>query len=109
MTDIPAIEVEELRDLLKSPDPPLIIDVREKWEADICSLPYARLIPLGSLPAHLAELPKDRKIVVHCHHGGRSARAVNYLIQQGYKDIFNLIGGIHNWSQRIDPNVKIYG
>jgi rhodanese-related sulfurtransferase len=109
MTDIPALDVEKLRDMLASPTPPLVLDVREKWEADICSLPGSTLIPLASLPQRFAELPKDRQIVVHCHHGGRSARAVAFLQQQGFADVFNLTGGIHDWSQRIDPAVKTYG
>ena len=108
MSNVPAIEVEELRDMLKSPEPPLVIDVREKWENELCSLPGSTLIPLGSLPQHLAELPKDRTIVLHCHHGGRSGRATAYLMAQGYDKVFNLTGGIHGWSTRIDPSVKTY-
>lgn len=108
MSNIPAVEVEELRDMLKTSAPPLVLDVREKWEADICSLPGSTLIPMGSLPQRYGELPKDRMIVVHCHHGGRSARATVFLRQQGFENVFNLKGGIHGWSQRVDPTVKIY-
>lgn len=108
MSNVPAIEVEELRDMLNSPTPPLVIDVREKWENDLCQIPGNKLIPLGSLPQQLSALPKDQTIVLHCHHGGRSGRAVAYLMQQGYDKVFNLKGGIHAWSQRIDPTVKTY-
>src|SRR5580658_9002590 len=108
MPDVPSIEVEELRDMLQTSAPPLVLDVREQREADICRIPGSTLIPLGSLPERLGELPKDRKIVVHCHHGGRSARATAYLREQGYGNVFNLKGGIHGWSQRIDPAVKTY-
>jgi len=108
MSNLPAIEVEQLQEMLQSPTPPLVIDVREKWENDLCQIPTNKLIPLGSLPKHLAELPKDRMIVMHCHHGGRSGRAVAYLIEQGYTKVYNLTGGIHAWSQRIDPHVKVY-
>ncbi|MGE3624476.1 MAG: rhodanese-like domain-containing protein, partial [Bdellovibrionales bacterium] len=75
MPNIPAVEVEQLRDMLKEPRPPFVLDVREPWEAELCNLPGSVLIPLGTLPQRLEELPKDRKIVVYCHHGGRSARA----------------------------------
>lgn len=108
MADVPAIEVEQLRDLLQSSAPPLVLDVREKRENEICSLPGSQLIPLGDLQNRYAELPKDQKIVVHCHHGGRSARATAFLLQHGYKNVVNLAGGIHAWSERIDPTVKTY-
>src|ERR1700735_5329375 len=62
MSDVPFVEVEQLRDMLQSPAPPLIIDVREKWENDLCSLPGSRLIPLGDLPKRAAELPKDQTV-----------------------------------------------
>lgn len=109
MPAIPAVEVEQLRDMLKSPQPPLILDVREQREFDTCRLPGSVLIPSGSLAARQNELPRDRVIVVHCHHGGRSSRAVAYLQEQGFQQVFNLTGGIHAWSQRIDPAVKTYG
>lgn len=108
MSDVPSVEVEQLRDMLQSSAPPLVLDVREKRENDICSLPGNQLMPLSDLPNHIAELPKDKTIVVHCHHGGRSARATAFLMQQGFKNVFNLKGGIHAWSERIDPTVKTY-
>src|SRR4029078_337688 len=108
MSNVPGISVEELRDQLKSSRPPLVVDVREKREHDHCASPGSVLIPIGELPQRLAELPKDRPLVMHCHHGGRSSRATAYLLQQGYKDVYNLTGGIHDWSLRIDPSVKTY-
>jgi rhodanese-related sulfurtransferase len=108
MTDIPSVTVEQLHDMLESANTPLILDVREPWENDLCSLPGNRLIPLGLLTEHIDELPRDQTIVVHCHHGGRSARAVAYLRQQGFTQAVNLTGGINAWSQRIDQKVKIY-
>ena len=108
MSNVPAVSVEQLSEMMKSPKPPYVLDVREKWENDLCQLPQNHLIPLGTLPARVAELPKDQPIVVHCHHGGRSSRAVGYLMQQGFSDVYNLTGGIHAWSQKIDPSVKTY-
>jgi rhodanese-related sulfurtransferase len=108
MPGIPFVEVEQLRDMIQSPAPPLIIDVREKWENDLCSLPDSRLIPLGDLPQRLGEVPKDRAVVMLCHHGNRSGHATAFLQRQGYTQVFNLKGGIDAWSQRIDPTVKTY-
>lgn len=108
MTNVPAIDVEQLHDLMRSDKPPFILDVREKREYEICNLPGSQLIPLGDLQTRYAELPTDQSIVVHCHHGGRSARATALLLQHGYKNVVNLAGGIHAWSERIDPTVKTY-
>ena len=109
MSNVPSITVEQLRDMLASGAPPFVLDVREPHENEICKLPGSALIPLGSLPQRLGEVPKDKTIVVHCHHGGRSSRAVAWLLQQGYANVFNLSGGIHAWSLKIDPEVKTYG
>jgi len=108
MSNVPAVEVEQLRDKLAAEKPPVVIDVREKWENELCSIPGSRLIPLGELPQHVAELPKDRDIILHCHHGGRSSRATAFLRQNGFDNAYNLTGGIHAWSTRIDPAVKTY-
>lgn len=108
MSNVPAVTVEELRDMIQSPTPPVVIDVREQREFDLCRIPTSKLIPLGELPQHLAEIPKDKTVVLHCHHGGRSGRATAYLMQQGYANVYNLTGGIHAWSERIDPSVKTY-
>ncbi|MDP9128556.1 MAG: rhodanese-like domain-containing protein [Pseudomonadota bacterium] len=108
MSDVPSVEVEQLRDMLRSNEPPFVLDVREKRENEICNLPGHHLVPLADLPGHIGDLPRDKTIVVHCHHGGRSARATAYLMQQGFKNVFNLKGGIHAWSERIDSTVKTY-
>lgn len=108
MSNVPAVDVEKLRDMMQSPTPPLVVDVREKWENELCQIPGSKLIPLGQLPQHLAELPKNQSIVLHCHHGGRSGRATAFLMEQGFTNVFNLTGGIHAWSERIDPSVKTY-
>ena len=86
----------------------MVIDVREGWENELCKIPTATLIPLGSLPSKLSAVPKDKMVVCHCHHGGRSGRAVAYLLEQGFKNVHNLSGGIHAWSEKIDPTVKTY-
>ncbi|MBI1272788.1 MAG: sulfurtransferase [Alphaproteobacteria bacterium] len=103
-----AIEVEELSDLLKGDKPPVVLDVREDKELAICRMPTITHIPMGSLPERVGELPKDRLIVVHCHHGGRSARACAWLRQNGYTNVSNLTGGIDAWAARIDTAMEQY-
>jgi rhodanese-related sulfurtransferase len=105
---VPDISVEDLNQQLQGATPPVIIDVREPVEYEICHLPNATLIPLGTLPERFTEIPRDVPVVVQCHHGGRSARAVAFLQQQGYTNAVNLAGGIHAWALRIDPSVRTY-
>jgi adenylyltransferase/sulfurtransferase len=82
--------------------------VRERSEAAICSLPGARLIPLGELSRRLDELDPSAEIVVHCKSGGRSARAVAMLEEKGFAQVSNLTGGILSWINEIDPSLARY-
>src|ERR1035438_8187045 len=75
----------------------MLIDVREKSEYDELHIPGSVLIPLGELPARLAEVPADRDVYVHCRMGGRSARAVDYLRVFGRPNSYNVTGGIAPW------------
>jgi len=90
-------------------DPELfLLDVREPFEVDICSIDGAWLIPLGVLPTRFAEVPKDRDVVVHCRSGARSAQAVQFLQSRGYTRVKNLVGGILRWIDEIDPSQPKY-
>jgi len=104
---IPTVTVEDLKALRDERKPHLLLDVRQPDEYETCRIEGSVLIPLAELPNRVAELPKDKTIVVHCHHGGRSARAVGFLNQQGFQAA-NLEGGIDAWSERIDPAVDRY-
>jgi molybdopterin/thiamine biosynthesis adenylyltransferase/rhodanese-related sulfurtransferase/molybdopterin converting factor small subunit len=84
-----------------------LIDVREPHEYQICSIPTAKLIPLGQLPQHLDELDRDIEIVAHCKSGMRSARAVDLLQKAGFR-ARNMKGGILAWSDKVDPTVPKY-
>jgi adenylyltransferase/sulfurtransferase len=95
--------VRELKSRIDAGTAPLILDVREPREAAICSIPGARLIPLGELPGRLHELDRGVTIVVYCKSGGRSARAVRLLRQSGLDGV-NLSGGILSWINEIDPS-----
>ena len=85
-----------------------VLDVRNPPEWEINRLPGAKLIPLGELADRLGELDPAATIVAHCHHGGRSARAVNFLRQMGFSRAINLAGGIDAWSVQVDPRVPRY-
>jgi sulfur-carrier protein adenylyltransferase/sulfurtransferase len=100
--------VQQLRARMEAGTAPLILDVREPFEAAICSLPGAVLIPLGELPRRLGELDPNADIVVHCKSGGRSARAVELLREKGFTRAANLSGGILNWIKEIDPALSRY-
>lgn len=88
-------------------DAPLLLDVREEDEIAVCALPDHVHIPLAQIPHDHAQLPKDRVIAVYCHHGGRSAMAVQYLQGLGYQ-ARNVTGGIHAWATYINPDMPTY-
>lgn len=104
---VPEITVEELKSRRDRGEKVFILDVREPDERKICRIEGSLLIPLGELPSRLGELDKKEEIIVHCKAGVRSARAVQYLRQQGFTAL-NLAGGIDAWSERIDPSVPKY-
>ncbi|MCP5539747.1 MAG: molybdopterin-synthase adenylyltransferase MoeB [Akkermansiaceae bacterium] len=105
---LPEIDVHELKQRLESDAPFLLLDVREPNEHDLCRLPDAVLIPLGELADRLHELDPDTDIVIHCKAGGRSAKALELLIERGYQKVCHVKGGINAWSREVDPKVPLY-
>jgi adenylyltransferase/sulfurtransferase len=105
---VPEITVKELDAKIKKKEKFILIDVREPNEYQINQIPGAKLIPLGSLPERVDEINSAEEIVVHCHFGGRSAKAVELLQKVGFKRVKNLVGGIDAWSQEIDPACPRY-
>lgn len=89
-------------------DRPALLDVREPDEHRIAHLAGARLVPLATLPAVVASLDPDAELVVYCHHGVRSAAAVDFLRRNGIRRARNLAGGIDRWSREVDPEVRRY-
>jgi molybdopterin/thiamine biosynthesis adenylyltransferase/rhodanese-related sulfurtransferase len=98
---------EELKRRMDAGDDLFVLDVREPNEYQIANL-GGYLIPLGDLPKRVNELDSSREIVAHCKMGGRSAKAVDFLRQAGFKKVRNLAGGIAAWSEKIDPKVPKY-
>jgi len=93
---------------LERGEAPLLLDVREPYELAIARLPKARLVPLDSLPDVLDSLNPREEIVVYCHHGLRSAAAVEWLREQGFSLTRNLVGGIDRWTSDVDPSMRRY-
>lgn len=91
---------------------PVLLDVREAWELDIArlELPGTRLlhIPMGQLPARLAELNPAQPVLGLCHHGMRSLQCVAFLQQQGFQAVYNIAGGIDAWTREVDARVPRY-
>jgi rhodanese-related sulfurtransferase len=107
---VPEINVVEGNRLLGGPNPPRLIDVRERDEWDTARIPGAELLPLSQWPAIVSGSLTDKAqpLIIHCHHGGRSARATEWLLGQGFTSVTNLAGGIDAWSIEIDPSIPRY-
>jgi rhodanese-related sulfurtransferase len=105
---IPELGAAALKGLLDSARPPLVLDVREDWEREAAWLPGTLDIPMAQIPRRLAELPRDRDIVVMCHGGVRSLKVAHYLAQNGFSHVANLTGGIHAWATEVDPSTGTY-
>lgn len=99
----------ELKELFASKEPFQLIDVREPEEYEYCNIEGAILIPLSEIKLHVDKVNKNGKVVVYCHHGIRSANAINMLENlYGFENLYNLKGGIHSWSIEIDSKIRTY-
>ena len=85
-----------------------LIDVREKWELDICKIEGAVNMPMSSIMETFSELDPESSYSLYCHHGMRSMQVANFLLSNGFKSLFNLQGGIDAWSREIDASVDRY-
>lgn len=94
--------------LQQANEPPLLLDVRETWEFEHCSIDGSRLIPMGQIPTRYEDLDCDRETVVICHHGIRSRHVAMYLENLGFKNLINLTGGVDAWAKEVDPNMPTY-
>src|ERR671922_1977487 len=106
-SNVPEIQVEDLKRRLDAKDDLFVLDVREPHEYQICNI-GGYLIPLGDLPKRVHELDSSREIVAHCRSGVRSANAVAFLRQAGFRKVHNLAGGILAWADRVDPKLPKY-
>ncbi|MFL2825989.1 MAG: rhodanese-like domain-containing protein [Coraliomargaritaceae bacterium] len=103
--EITVMQAKELRE--KNPSIQFL-DVREPEEVEIGRIKESLHIPLNLIPHNLENIPKEDTLIVYCHHGMRSLKAVEYLKAKGFDNVLNLAGGIHEWSTKIDPSIPTY-
>jgi adenylyltransferase/sulfurtransferase len=99
--------VKELKARRDAGEDIFLLDVREPYEFQIAQI-GGKLIPQNDVPQRLAEIPRNREIVVHCRSGARSQKIAEFLKQSGYNDVVNVAGGILAWADEIDPTVQKY-
>src|ERR1035441_4715283 len=104
---IPQITEQELKQPLHDGEDLMILDVREPYEYQIANI-GGTLIPQNEVPQRLAEIDRNREIVVQCRSGGRSQRIAEFLAAQDYPNVKNLAGGILAWADQIDPKITKY-
>jgi len=104
---VPQLSVKDLKKRIDAGEDVFILDVREPYEYQIAQI-GGKLIPQNDVPQRLAEVPRDREIVVQCRSGARSQRIAEFLKQSGYTQVVNLAGGILAWSDEIDPKIQKY-
>ncbi len=102
------IEPKELAACLEAGEDVLLLDVRTPAESGLCRLEGSLLIPLPELAGALDRLDPERETVVYCRVGIRSARAVNFLRDKGFRSVRNLRGGLHAWSEEVDASIPRY-
>ena len=105
--NVSEITVQELQELKKNEAPFFLLDVRNPNEFALCNL-GGHLIPINELPGRLSEIDSETQVIIHCHAGGRSKRAAEFLIAHGFRHVFNLRGGITAWANEIDPSMPKY-
>jgi len=108
--DVPEISVTQLKERLDAGDVPVLVDVREYYEADIADLPEVGQlrIPMAEITERMGEMDREAELVLYCRSGARSDRAVRFLLRQGYANVLNLKGGVLAWGREVDPDIPAY-
>jgi len=99
---------EVARRLKQQPTGVVLLDVREPYERDLARIDPSLHIPMSEVPERIAEIPKDRDVVVYCHSGSRSMMVAGFLSGRGFRSVANLDGGIDAWSVEVDPSIPRY-
>jgi len=104
------IDVSAVKVKLDAGEDFMFIDCREQAEYDAVRIEGAVLFPMSEMQDRISELEphRDREIVIHCHHGGRSLRVAMWLRQQGFQAALSMAGGIDTWAVEIEPGMKRY-
>ena len=104
------ISARQLKEMLDGDDNVFLVDVRELNEYEIVSIPGSVLIPKGEFlsGAALERLPQDRRIVLHCKSGARSAECLAVVKDAGFSDAVHVGGGVLAWVSQVDPSLPSY-
>ena len=102
------LSVQAIKARLDAGESLLLVDIREPYELMISHLDGAQAIPMSEIQDRYTEIPRDRPVVIFCHHGVRSVRVIEALQEIGYTNLINMQGGIDAWSKEIDPAVPRY-
>ena len=102
------LTVQQVKQMQDAGEKFQLVDVREPWEVEICSI-GAEHVPMGEILTRVDDLSRDIPVVIHCRSGGRSANVVNALeMQLGFTNLYNLKGGILAWADEIDNSLEKY-
>ena len=108
MNDIQEIDAPTLKKQIDSHADIELIDVREEFEVEICKIKDSIHIPMNQIPNHLKNLDNNKNLIIICKSGVRSYHVCQFLHQEGFKNIYNLKGGIINWALEIDNSLELY-
>lgn len=97
----------ELSEYLDSTEP-VLLDVREPWEFEICHIPGSINIPMAQIPQRLDLFNSNQEAIVICHHGVRSLQVIQYLAAQSFGNLTNLDGGVDAWARQVDASMALY-
>ena len=87
---------------------PLLLDVREPWEFEICHIVGSINLPMAQIPQNLHRFQDTPEIVVICHHGIRSQHVIQFMQQLSDSTLINLEGGVEAWAREVDPDMPVY-
>ncbi len=103
------ISVSELKEHIDGAEnPPLLLDVREPWEYELCHIRNSTLIPMNQVPGVLNKLSREQETFLICHHGVRSQRVGLLLKDSGFEKVVNVTGGINAWARQVDTAMSTY-
>jgi len=100
------VTVQELKSMLDAHEDIQLIDVREPHEAEACAI-NGELIPMAEVPSNIEKISRDKKVIIHCRSGARSANIIQYLEQNHqFDNLYNLKGGIMAWAKEVDTSLN---
>lgn len=105
---IQSLSVQDLQQFLQNSVNFILIDVREPWEYEVCHIEPSILIPMNTINTTLHKLNKSQKTALICHHGVRSLQVAYFLKINKFLELYNVVGGIHQWAMEIDKTMATY-